>query len=258
MKAAKLPHRSTRTHEFYPLGKFRKLIRCISTSSYRRALLEHRVAAAIEHEAVLMPLACQTIIDVGANRGQFALVARRCFPKARVISFEPLHGPASRFRAVFANEEGTVLNIAAIGPSRGEAIIHISRRDDSSSLLPITPTQTRMFPGTGEQSTTMVQVGRLQDFVGSDEILAPALLKLDVQGFELQALEGCESLLGRFAYVYAECSFIELYQGQALAGEVIAWLAERGFRSQGTYNTVADKRGKPVQADFLFKSVNVR
>ena len=73
----------------------------------------------------------------------------------------------------------------------------------------------------------------------------------------MQALAGCESLLARFAYVYAECSFVELYQGQALAGEVIAWLEERGFRSQGTYNTVADKRGQPVQADFLFKSVNV-
>ena len=52
----------------------------------------------------------------------------------------------------------------------------------------------------------------------------------DEQGFELTALQGCEELLDRFEWVYAECSFIELYEGQALADEVIAWLRERGLR----------------------------
>jgi len=57
----------------------------------------------------------------------------------------------------------------------------------------------------------------------------PALLKLDVQGFELSALQGCGRLLERFRYVYVEASFIELYVGQALATEVIGFLFSRGF-----------------------------
>ncbi|MGH9448085.1 MAG: FkbM family methyltransferase [Terriglobia bacterium] len=48
------------------------------------------------------------------------------------------------------------------------------------------------------------------------------LFKLNVQGHELEALKACEDLLDRFAYVYVECSFMELYKGQALADEVIA------------------------------------
>ncbi|MHB8405676.1 MAG: hypothetical protein ACYDCJ_09670 [Gammaproteobacteria bacterium] len=56
-----------------------------------------------------------------------------------------------------------------------------------------------------------------------------------------------------FAWVYCECSFIELYAGQALADEVIAWLRERGFILNGVYNMAYDKTGKAVQADFLFK-----
>ena len=93
----------------------------------------------------------------------------------------------------------------------------------------------------------------LHDFIGDEDIVTPALLKLDVQGYELSALQGCEDLLERFAWVYCECSFIELYVGQALADEVIAWLRERRFVLTGVYNMAYDESGRAIQADFLFK-----
>ena len=234
------------------MTRLAKLIACLSNYAYRNALGKHRVAAGIEHEVALWPLACRTIVDVGANRGQFALVARQCFPDASVFSFEPLSRPATRFRAVFADDPRVILHEAAIGPKPGKSTIHISRRDDSSSLLPITATQNAFFPGTAEASTTTVSVGPLRDFLTEDQIASPALLKLDVQGFELQALQGCESLLHLFAHVYVECSFVELYAGQALADEVIAWLRNRGFKLRALYNPAQDKGGRVVQADFLF------
>ena len=78
------------------------------------------------------------------------------------------------------------------------------------------------------------------------------MLKIDVQGFELKCLQGCEDLLDRFQQVYVECSFVELYEGQALADEVIAWLRDRNFILQGVYNTFYDSKGAAVQGDFLF------
>ena len=96
-------------------------------------------------------------------------------------------------------------------------------------------------------------MGRLADFVSAGDIKAPAMLKLDVQGFELEALRGCEDLLECFSYVYAECSFVELYTGQALADEVILWLRERNFHLRGVYNVFYDKKGQAIQGDFLFK-----
>ena len=57
-----------------------------------------------------------------------------------------------------------------------------------------------------------------------------------------------------FMYVYAECSFVELYTGQALAHDVIAWLRERGFSLSGVYNMGYDQNGRAVQGDFLFIS----
>ena len=192
------------------------------------------------------------MVDIGANRGQFALVARLCFPQARIISFEPLAGPSVTFRKVFAKDERVTMHQVAISPDRGEATIHVSARDDSSSLLPITAMQNAIFPGTAEVGTTTVAAGPLGDYVQTDEIESPALLKLDVQGYELEAVKGCDDLIDCFAYIYVECSFVELYAGQALVDEVTTWLCERGFMLRGNYNVARDSDGNAIQADFLF------
>jgi FkbM family methyltransferase len=234
--------------------KLLKLSKIALSRLYLEALVRGRVAAAVEHTAILRSLDCRTVVDVGANRGQFALVARRCFPDARIISFEPLAAPAEVFASVFAGDSRTQLHRAAIGPKAGQATIHVSRRDDSSSLLAIGEMQAQVFPGTEEATTAMVQVGRLSDFVSAGELDAAAMLKIDVQGFELEALQGCEGLLDKFAYIYAECSFVELYTGQALAGDVIDWLCHRGFALSGIYNVSYDELGRSIQADFLFSS----
>ncbi|EQD33523.1 methyltransferase, FkbM family, partial [mine drainage metagenome] len=120
------------------------------------------------------------------------------------------------FRRVFARHARVTLPACAVGERAGTASMHVSARDDSSSLLPIGREQTRIFPGTQEAGRAAVEVRRLEDGLQRADIAAPALLKLDVQGYELQALRGCETLLDAFAWVYCECSFVELYEGQAL------------------------------------------
>lgn len=234
------------------LIKVGKLAAILISPYYQARLLRHRVAAGVAHARVLSGLDCRTVVDIGANRGQFALVARQCQPHARIISFEPLPAAAAKFRAVFAGDDRVTLHEVAIGPAPGNATIHVSRRDDSSSLLPITSTQVALFPGTGEVATATVRVAPLREFIPAADIQAPALIKLDVQGYELEALRGCEDLLDRFAYVYAECSFVELYAGQSLADEVTSWMRERGFKLHGEHNTVHDRGGRAIQADFLF------
>jgi len=235
------------------LSKTIKLAKIISTPALRVALRRHHVAAGVEHQQILHDLACYTVVDIGANRGQFALVARHCFPHAQIFSFEPLHKPAAIFHKVFTGDPNVELHQVAIGPEAGNATIHVSIRDDSSSLLPITALQNQIFPDTQESGIETIKVGRLEDFISAERLQPPALLKLDVQGYELSALKGCEVLLQHFAYVYVECSFVELYAHQALADEVIAWLRERDFILCGVYNMAYDRVGKAVQADFLFK-----
>jgi FkbM family methyltransferase len=233
------------------LLRINKLVRVARFPRLIRALLRDRVLAGTEHRSVIAA-ELATVIDVGANRGQFSLAVQTWAPNARIIAFEPLAQPAACFRQVFTGNEKVTLHQAAIGPEDGEAVIHISKRDDSSSLFPIGVLQERLFPGTEEALTDTIRVSRLDQFVDGKEIKAPALLKLDIQGYELEALRGCQGLLRCFAYVYVECSFVELYSGQALAHDIIAWLYERGFKLTGVYNVYYGKDGRAVQGDFLF------
>ncbi|KEZ78807.1 methyltransferase FkbM [Salinisphaera hydrothermalis C41B8] len=61
---------------------------------------------------------------------------------------------------MFDGDAGVGLVEAALGPERGEAVIHLSARDDSSSLLPITGRQNALFPGTVEAGAATIRCAR--------------------------------------------------------------------------------------------------
>lgn len=227
-----------------------KLSRLAPSPIYRHGL-RHRVAAAVEHRQALAGLPLRTVIDIGANRGQFSLFAAATFPDATIIAFEPLAGPAAVFRRIFAANPGVTLHRLAIGPERDAAPMNVSCRDDSSSLLPIGDGQQTVFPGTGRAAVETVTVAPLADVVTAEQLAPLSLVKLDVQGFELAALRGCAPLLGAVDYVYAECSFVELYRGQALAHEIIEFCAGHGFRLNGVHN-LTYHADRAIQGDFLF------
>jgi FkbM family methyltransferase len=235
------------------LVRIGKAFQTIKSLKLLKTLIRHHVLCCAEQRGVLS-FDLATIVDIGANRGQFALAARHWASNARVISFEPQMPAATRFQRIFSNDPNVTFHRAAIGPKSGNATIHVSAADDASSLLPISEKQQHLFPGTHEIRTEQVEIGSLSTYVDSSEIIPPAMLKLDVQGYELETLRGCEELLYRFAYIYAECSFIELYEGQALAKDIIVWLHDRKWHFVGVYNTLHDRQGNSVQADFLFRN----
>jgi len=66
-----------RTGEYRKVNsRISKLIALLRNPFYRRTLFRYRVAAAVEHDALLKRLGkdLRTVVDIGANRGQFALV----------------------------------------------------------------------------------------------------------------------------------------------------------------------------------------
>jgi FkbM family methyltransferase len=228
----------------------RKLVRLLADPRFRDGL-RHGVAATIEHEAALAGRDFAGVVDIGANRGQFTLLCAGLFPSARIVAFEPLPEPYAVLAQLAARHARIRTHQVAIGSRTGLAPMHVMAPDDSSSLLAPTARQLAIFRGGARNGTITVSVAPLDTFVDACDLPQPALLKLDVQGFELEALEGCASLLNRFDAIYVECSFERLYADQALADEVLAYLHERGFGLAGVYNTVCDRRGHAVQADFL-------
>ena len=82
--------------------------------------------------------------------------------------------------------------------------------------------------------------------------LSGAKAWLHIQDFELDVLQGCEDILNKFSHLYIECSFIELYEGQVLAHQIIAWLEQRNFLLCGVHNLYYERNGRAIQGDFLF------
>lgn len=235
--------------------KIIKLFKILKNNNYFKNFVQYGVAASIEHSeilAALKPAGFQTILDIGANRGQFSLVARKYFPTAKILSFEPIMEAAAVYRRVFASDSNVTLFETAIGSEEEVSLLHISKSDDSSSLLPITPLQNKLFPGTSEKESLFVQVKPLSSILKKEDIAFPALLKMDVQGFEMNALRACQPFFDSFLNIYVECSFVELYSGQTLADGVIAYLRDAGFVLCGIYNLIYDRKGVSIQGDFLF------
>jgi FkbM family methyltransferase len=232
-----------------------KLFKILSNRFLLLALLKGS-AAGVEHEAVLQTLECECVVDIGANRGQFALISRKLFPQAKIHAFEPLAEPAQIFKKIFEEDPNIKLRACAIGPAKTISTMHVTRDDDSSSLLPITSAQSSLFPSTVEKETRQVTVLPLSQALGKTYLPPASLLKIDVQGFELEVLKGCEDILNKFSHLYIECSFIELYERQALAHQVIAWLASRGFTLAGVHNLYYARDGQAIQGDFLFSRCN--
>jgi FkbM family methyltransferase len=231
--------------------KLNKLRQIICEPMFIQALLKG-VAAGAEHRLVLKGTIFDFIVDVGANRGQFALVARKVFPKARILSFEPLVEPIQIFKRVFERDHNITLYPFAIGREKTNSTIHITKEDDSSSMLPVAKLQSDLFPGAMETETRQVTVYPLSQIIEPASIPPDSLLKIDVQGYELEVLQGCEDILQKFSHLYIECSFVELYEGQALAYQIIAWLEERNFVLVSVHNLYYGKNGMAIQGDFLF------
>ncbi len=232
-------------------GKLGKAARLLSEPIYRRGLALG-VAASIEHRAIPFGFRHRTVVDVGANRGQFALFAMKRFAHAKLVCLEPLDPPRERLQQVLrAAAHARVLPIAAAGVTE-ERTMHLSRKDDSSSLLPV-GRQATVFPGTEEVGTVVVSAARLDASIEPEDIERPALLKIDVQGAELEVLRGSEGLLDRFDEVLVECSFAELYEGQPLIDEVSVLLRENGFELVAAGTPATDSDRTLVQADVLFR-----
>ena len=149
--------------------------------------------------------------------------------------------------------EGTRVSIfrTALGATTGVVDFHVSEREDSSSVLEIGERQIHRFPGTAEKSVVSVPLETLDDALAAERLIRPCLLKVDVQGYEFEVLQGATQTLREVDEILVELSFAELYVGQHLAADVIEVLTSAGFSPVGIHNVVSGTDG-PLQADFHF------
>ena len=213
--------------------------------------LRNGVTPAVEHKIIIETMQVDGVVDVGANRGQFTLLCRLILPEVKVIAFEPITSEAKTFRRVHGTYKNVKLLELALGDKTGVATLHLSQSPDSSSLLPIGKKQNELFSQTEEVGTITVPVKRRDDLQEHWTGRSRQLLKLDVQGFELNVLKGGVETLKSCSFVYAECSEVTLYDGQSLRPEVETFLHAHGFSRISRHNEQWDGQ-QLIQADYLF------
>jgi FkbM family methyltransferase len=192
-------------------------------------IARHRPASA-RRIARLRAHGIATVIDVGANKGQYARELRTAGYQGAIMSFEPLETVYPVLQAAAADDASWQTFRVALSDSTGHAELHVAANTASSSLRPMLPLHEQIEPKAAIVGRTVVPLARLDDLLASNPLVPPALLKIDVQGHELDVLRGSPDALRAIALLELEVSIRPLYEGQPLLHDVLDATRSLGFR----------------------------
>jgi FkbM family methyltransferase len=199
-------------------------------------------------------LDARTVLDIGANIGQYGSALRASGYRGDIVSCEPLSDAFEHLKRRSERDSKWAAIRTAVGAEPGSTDINVSANSYSSSLLPMTDAHTDAAPGSEFVRVETVPVTTVGELVAGRAIDPErSLLKIDTQGYEAQVLDGAADLLERFAAVSLELSFVPLYQGQLLFDELVGRLQNAGFTLYGLDAGFGDPRtGRMLQCDGLF------
>lgn len=197
-----------------------------------------------------------SVIDVGANVGQFAVAASKLFENSVVYPIEPDPLVVKLLRKNVG--EVTAKNIinTAIGEKEGSAVFHVNSDPQVSSLLELGADRVESYPDSKVVKEIAVEVNTLDTLFSEVALQEPILLKIDVQGFEDKVIKGATQLLKRVSWILIEVSFSELYEGESSFESIRVLLLSVGFEFIKPMNFhVSPKTGEIIEMDALFKRI---
>lgn len=206
----------------------------------------------LEYVASRYPV--KTIIDIGANQGQFARQALAVFPDANIYSFEPLPSAYSSLKTHADGKRVTAFNYA-LGDKNAKVKMHIDiGHEDSSSMLNSTVLCQNMYPFSRNQAEAEVEQITLDAAVPALNIplKKEVLVKMDVQGYEDRVISGGMITLAAAKICIAEVCLAGLYEGQASFEKLYSQLNGLGFKYGGNLEQVQALNGGIVYIDAIF------
>jgi FkbM family methyltransferase len=220
-----------------------RLARAFAWSRRKAEKLSHRNALARLNSLGFVP---GVIYDIGAYRGGWTRLAAEVFARAQFVLFEANRDHAGELAAT-----GRRHLIAALGAADGGTrAFHVPREGDvtGASLY----VENTAHYGQANLQVREVETVRLDTLIARETLPAPDLIKIDVQGAELEVLAGAGEALGAAGALIVEVSFVDYNKGGPLAAQVIAEVDRLGFRCADLCEVHRSPRNFVLQLDLLF------
>lgn len=193
------------------------------------------------------------IVDIGASHGRVTRKLMKLFPAAQAYAFEP--NPAYRAVLQEQSEKNDHFHpvFQGLSDKPGTFTLNVTASPGATSLLKPNQRSREMFPeGSSVEKTVEVEINTLDQW-NTEERRRIDLIKMDIQGNELNALKGSEKTLENgVALIYTEIMFNSLYEGAALYSDIDIWLRERGYCLYNMYKPRMDSNGMLVWANAIF------
>jgi FkbM family methyltransferase len=193
-------------------------------------------------------LPIKSIIDIGANRGQFAREAIKVFPNAHIYCFEPGE-KAYRDLIKWADAQNgkvTVYKIALGEEEKDLTFYEYSDNDEGSSFL-------KIVNPVSLKTTTMHQV-TLDSFISQSSLLLEPeiLIKIDTQGYDDRVIKGAQQILSKSLACIVEVIYDREYQDQGSFKSIFSLLNESGFEFMGNKEQHLSRNGNLMWSDSVF------
>jgi FkbM family methyltransferase len=200
-----------------------------------------------------------TVLDIGANYGQSVENYLSLFPKAKIISFEPIPEMADLFEKTYGKNESVTLHRIALSDIEGILPFYKTRNQAASSLLP--PEEFIMKLSVNhnyDYEILEIPVTTIDLLIRKKIIERPDIMKIDVQGGELAVLKGAESFLRNqdVLLIYLEITHAETYKNQSVFSELITFLTEMNYILWDLLPFVYTVTGRIWYSNALFLSSN--
>lgn len=182
------------------------------------------------------------IVDVGAYVGEKSMYYKKIFPEAQVFCFEPFVESFNKLTTNVSAKKNVRLENIALSNYRGKAQFSVKTGFDQGNSL---------FESSNEEFGTIaadimkesakveVDVNTLDNYADEHDITKIDLLKLDIQGAELLALEGAEQLLKdkKIDFIYLEGQFLKMYKDQVYFHDICKYLYEKDYRLYNLFDS---------------------
>jgi FkbM family methyltransferase len=196
------------------------------------------------------------VLDVGANTGQFAKELLGSGFRGVLVSFEPLTDCYHELRSCSEAYPNWHCFNLALGAQDGETIINVSAHSQSSSILPVKAWSVEAYAPIAPIARQTVQVRRLDSLwpeMWSPAAPRPLMLKIDVQGFESQVLEGLGRYLDEVDLLLLETALISSYEGAEPFEVMVADPRDKGFHPVWIRGGWGDPQtGQVFECDIAF------